>query len=153
MIISTTTFNECTRREARHIKAAFSNYNVLDGDTNAPFIISPWSKGQLTVTTRSFQASMQVDSIIKDIESASVKGPLARRSDSTRREYGDIVLRLAAALLPRQARQDWLEEQRGYMADLPSRKDRTHWVLSEIRGLPAYVYTVRTASLFRRERA
>lgn len=55
------------------------------------------------------------------------------------------ALSLAAILLPVGRRDDWLEEQRRYMADLP-RRARLRWLVSELRGLPRFAYTVRTGS-------
>ncbi|MDQ1064618.1 hypothetical protein [Streptomyces canus] len=54
------------------------------------------------------------------------------------------LLRGATRLLPSAEREDWLEEQRGYLADLPSRRARWGWVLRQLAAMPRYAYTVRT---------
>ncbi|MCX4231843.1 hypothetical protein [Streptomyces ortus] len=54
------------------------------------------------------------------------------------------LLRGAAGLLPSVEREDWLEEQRGYLADLPSRRARWVWVLRQLAAMPRYTFTVRT---------
>jgi hypothetical protein len=56
-----------------------------------------------------------------------------------------IGLALASLLLPCAARLGWLEEQRGYLADLNIQRERLLWVLSQVIGMPRYAYTVRTA--------
>lgn len=54
------------------------------------------------------------------------------------------VLRLVGLLLPAADREEWLEEQRGYLADLPARAARWQWVAQTVLGMPRYAYTVRT---------
>ncbi|MBQ0855654.1 hypothetical protein J8N05_46710 (plasmid) [Streptomyces sp. BH-SS-21] len=54
------------------------------------------------------------------------------------------LLHGAAGLLPSAEREDWLEEQRGYLVDLPSRRARWGWVLRQLAAMPRYAYTVRT---------
>ncbi|MEW1569250.1 hypothetical protein AB0454_40610 [Streptomyces sp. NPDC093509] len=54
------------------------------------------------------------------------------------------LLRGAVRLLPSAEREDWLEEQQGYLADLPSRRARWMWTLSQLAAMPRYAYTVRT---------
>ncbi|MBQ0855651.1 hypothetical protein J8N05_46690 (plasmid) [Streptomyces sp. BH-SS-21] len=54
------------------------------------------------------------------------------------------ALRWATHLLPLVEREDWLEEQRGYLADLPSRRACWGWVVRQLAAMPRYAYTVRT---------
>jgi hypothetical protein len=54
------------------------------------------------------------------------------------------LLRCATRLLPLDERNDWLEEQQGYLADLSSRRSRWSWVLRQLTAMPRYAYTVRT---------
>ena len=54
------------------------------------------------------------------------------------------MLRLASRCLPRGQRDDWLEENRGYLCDLPTHRARLAWVLEQVLGMPRYAYTVRT---------
>lgn len=56
----------------------------------------------------------------------------------------DRLLRCATRLLPLDERNDWLEEQQGYLADLSSRRSRWSWVLRQLTAMPRYAYTVRT---------
>ncbi|SOD87653.1 hypothetical protein [Streptomyces sp. Ag109_G2-15] len=63
------------------------------------------------------------------------------RSDS-----GKNVLRLVALLLPGDERSEWLEEQRGYLADMPSRRARWTWIAAQLLAMPRYAYAVRTGS-------
>ncbi|MDH2393980.1 hypothetical protein QCN29_35575 [Streptomyces sp. HNM0663] len=51
---------------------------------------------------------------------------------------------MATQLLPAHERVDWLEEQRGYLADLPARRERWAWTLAQLIALPRYTYTLRT---------
>ncbi|MFD3884852.1 hypothetical protein [Streptomyces microflavus] len=64
----------------------------------------------------------------------------------TRLPGGAGLLRLAVRLLPPGERAEWLEEQRGYLEDLPSRRHRWAWVLSTLLAMPRYAYTVRSGS-------
>ncbi|MER6128632.1 hypothetical protein ABT173_39945 [Streptomyces sp. NPDC001795] len=58
---------------------------------------------------------------------------------------GDIgALRLIALVLPASQRADWLEEQRGYIADLPRRRKRWGWIIAQTVAMPKYAYAVRT---------
>ncbi|MEU8990423.1 hypothetical protein AB0C98_28970 [Streptomyces sp. NPDC048558] len=57
---------------------------------------------------------------------------------------GEGLLRLTALLLPRGERVDWLEEQRGYLADLPTRRACWGWIFAQLLAMPRYAYTVRT---------
>ncbi len=57
---------------------------------------------------------------------------------------GWITLRLAARLLPEDERSDWLEEQRGYLADLPGLQPRWAWIRAQLVAMPTYAYAVRT---------
>ncbi|GAA0664807.1 hypothetical protein GCM10009548_36030 [Streptomyces malaysiensis subsp. malaysiensis] len=66
-------------------------------------------------------------------------GALLWRFDS-----GKNVLRLIALLLPGKERTEWLEEQRGYLADLSDRRGRWAWIARQIIAMPRYAYTVRT---------
>ncbi|MFC8596675.1 hypothetical protein [Streptomyces atroolivaceus] len=54
------------------------------------------------------------------------------------------LLALAGRLLPADERAGWVEEQRGYLADLPGGCSRWQWVLAQMLAMPRYVYTVRT---------
>lgn len=56
----------------------------------------------------------------------------------------DRLLRCATRLLPLDERNDWLEEQQGYLADLSSLRSRWSWVLRQLTAMPRYAYTVRT---------
>ncbi len=63
-------------------------------------------------------------------------------------EREPVALRLAVLFLPREARQDWQEEQRCYLLDLPQGRARRAWIRSLVRGLPGLVLAtrLRTAS-------
>ncbi|WP_381805462.1 hypothetical protein [Streptomyces niveus] len=65
---------------------------------------------------------------------------------STPSPGGAGLLRLAVRLLPPGERAEWLEEQRGYLEDLPARRQRWAWVLSTLLAMPRYAYTVRSGS-------
>jgi len=68
--------------------------------------------------------------------------------------YGESrVLRFAAQLLPRSEREDWLEEHRGYLADLAERRARIGWVWGLVRGLPAQIVALRFGTRSRKESA
>ncbi|MFF4120146.1 hypothetical protein ACFY0P_42835 [Streptomyces sp. NPDC001714] len=54
------------------------------------------------------------------------------------------VLRLVARLLPRDEQTEWLEEQHGYLTDLPGLWSRWSWIVKQFLAMPRYVYTVRT---------
>ncbi|MFI0156709.1 hypothetical protein [Streptomyces lydicus] len=54
------------------------------------------------------------------------------------------LLRLTTLLLPGSERADWLEEQRGYLADLPKRRACWGWIIAQLLAMPRYAYTVRT---------
>ncbi|MFF7641830.1 hypothetical protein [Streptomyces canus] len=54
-------------------------------------------------------------------------------------------LRLATRLLPVAQRGEWLEEQRSYLADLSTPRERWAWVLSQLLAMPKYAYTVRAS--------
>ncbi|MDQ0935062.1 hypothetical protein [Streptomyces turgidiscabies] len=66
--------------------------------------------------------------------------PLAEGASS----YMSSVLRLAVRLMPTAERAEWLEEQRGYLADLPTRQARWAWLVAQLVAMPRYAYTVRT---------
>ncbi|MEU6687759.1 hypothetical protein [Streptomyces sp. NPDC046832] len=68
---------------------------------------------------------------------------MQRKADGRAQTFGGL-LREAARLLPPAERGDWLEEQQGYLADLPSRRARWIWVLSQLAAMPRYAYTVHT---------
>ncbi|MFD0435568.1 hypothetical protein [Streptomyces chartreusis] len=57
---------------------------------------------------------------------------------------GSEVLRYATCLLPVAERDDWLEEQRGYLVDMPSRRARWRWIVAQLAAMPRFAYTVRT---------
>ncbi|WP_143060217.1 PAS domain S-box protein [Streptomyces sp. TLI_105] len=59
-------------------------------------------------------------------------------------EPADRVLQLGALLLPAAERAEWLEEQAGYLADLPRLSDRWKWILNQLFAMPRYAYTVRS---------
>lgn len=59
---------------------------------------------------------------------------------------GRGVLRLIASILPVEERPEWLEEQRAYLVDLPSRRAQWLWVAAQLVAMPRYAYTVRTGS-------
>ncbi|MEK8141739.1 hypothetical protein NKH18_01205 [Streptomyces sp. M10(2022)] len=67
----------------------------------------------------------------------------ARTAQKASRAQG-ALLNLAALLLPGSEQADWLEAERGYLADKPTRRERWGWVGAEIFAMPKYVYTVRT---------
>ncbi|WP_329012376.1 hypothetical protein [Streptomyces sp. NBC_00690] len=54
------------------------------------------------------------------------------------------VLRFAVRLLPAADREDWLEEQAGYLADLPSHQARRAWAVKQVVAMPRYAVAVRT---------
>lgn len=54
------------------------------------------------------------------------------------------TLRLASLLLPPAERGEWLEEQRGYLADMSGRRARWGWIVMTVLGMPRYAYTVIT---------
>lgn len=72
--------------------------------------------------------------------------PTPALSSRNRSGPGKNTLRLLAVLLPGQERSEWLEEQRGYLADLPGRRARWAWIASQLVAMPRYAYTVRTGS-------
>ncbi len=57
---------------------------------------------------------------------------------------GAALLRLLALLLPGGEQADWLEEQQGYLADLPTRRARWGWIVRQLLAMPKYAYTVRS---------
>ncbi|MFF5024209.1 hypothetical protein ACFY2J_08155 [Streptomyces collinus] len=59
---------------------------------------------------------------------------------------GQGVLSVASLLLPPALRADWVEEHRAYLWDLPTRRSKLQWAVSELVGMPRYVFTVRTGS-------
>ncbi|MFF4563014.1 hypothetical protein [Streptomyces sp. NPDC001435] len=46
--------------------------------------------------------------------------------------------------LPGDEQTEWLEEQRGYLTDLPGRWSRWSWIVMQLLAMPRYAYTVRT---------
>ncbi|MBE4739814.1 hypothetical protein [Streptomyces caniscabiei] len=54
------------------------------------------------------------------------------------------ALRLLAWLLPGDEQTEWLEEQRGYLTDLPGRWSQWSWIVMQLLAMPRYAYTVRT---------
>jgi hypothetical protein len=54
------------------------------------------------------------------------------------------ALRLVAWLLPGGERTEWLEEQHGYLTDLPDSWSRWSWIVKQLLAMPRYAYTVRT---------
>ncbi|MFC4508252.1 MULTISPECIES: hypothetical protein [Streptomyces] len=56
------------------------------------------------------------------------------------------LFRLAARVLPESERGDWLEEQRGYLADLGALRARWRWIAKQLMAMPRYAYTVRTGA-------
>ena len=54
------------------------------------------------------------------------------------------ALRLVAWLLPGDEQTEWLEEQRGYLTDLPGRRPQWSWIVKQLLAMPRYAYTVRT---------
>ncbi|MBD0737461.1 hypothetical protein [Streptomyces sp. CBMA29] len=54
------------------------------------------------------------------------------------------ALRLASLLLPWAERAGWLEEQRGYLADMPGRRARRVWIATTVLAMPRYACTVVT---------
>lgn len=81
----------------------------------------------MTVSRRTARATLR---IMKAAESPA--------SDDT------AVLRFATRLLPSTERGEWLEEQRGYLTDLSTRRERWVWILAQFIAMPRYAYTVRT---------
>lgn len=61
-------------------------------------------------------------------------------------ESGKNLLRLVAVLLPGDERPEWLEEQRRYLTDLPTRRARWAWVAAQLVTMPRYAYAVRTGN-------
>ncbi|MER8237488.1 hypothetical protein [Streptomyces sp. NPDC094049] len=61
-----------------------------------------------------------------------------------REGFAEGFLNPLALLLPVRERAGWLEEQRGYLADLPTSGERWKWICSTILAVPRYAYTVRT---------
>lgn len=82
----------------------------------------------------------------------SLVGSLGRQPAAARRQAGVVqaprtarpVLWLAVRLLPAADRADWLEEQRGYLADLPSPRGRRAWAVRQLAAMPRYALAVRT---------
>ncbi|WP_307711133.1 hypothetical protein [Streptomyces sp. V1I6] len=56
------------------------------------------------------------------------------------------LLRACARLLPAGERNDWLEEQRGYLNDLPAARERWAWVYGQVVAMPRLVWTIRSSS-------
>ncbi|MFJ5291120.1 hypothetical protein [Streptomyces sp. NPDC088348] len=54
------------------------------------------------------------------------------------------ALRLMAWFLPGDEQIEWLEEQRGYLTDLPGRWSQWSWIVMQLLAMPRYAYTVRT---------
>ncbi|AQU67728.1 hypothetical protein [Streptomyces niveus] len=75
------------------------------------------------------------------VDMASSQGSPQGRSES-----GKNLLRLVAVLLPGDERSEWLEEQRRYLTDLPSRRARWAWVVAQLVAMPRYAYAVRTGN-------
>ncbi|MFK0221164.1 hypothetical protein ACIQWN_23600 [Streptomyces vinaceus] len=91
------------------------------------------------------------------IENMEAREPLSTTNDVQSRDVllkpaarkavpGLGVLHLAVRVLPSEERRDWLEEQRGYLSDLPTRRRQWAWVLSQLWAMPRYAYTVRTGT-------
>jgi len=95
------------------------------------------------------------DARAMEAELAKISVPLSPQPDppapDIEREAG--YLRIAAALIPRKDRGDWLEEHRSYLADLDGRRERLNWVFGVLRGLPALVTVLRFGPRSRKERA
>ncbi|NEA21948.1 hypothetical protein [Actinomadura bangladeshensis] len=53
------------------------------------------------------------------------------------------VLSCASRVIPKPLRADWLEEQRAYVLDLPTRWSRIRWVASACVGLPRLLIAMR----------
>ncbi|CUM44132.1 hypothetical protein H4W23_00435 [Streptomyces gardneri] len=64
----------------------------------------------------------------------------------TPKSAGLYLLRLAVRVLPVGERAEWLEEQRGYLADLLTRRQRWSWILATLMAMPRFAYTVRTGA-------
>ncbi|MER6128633.1 hypothetical protein ABT173_39950 [Streptomyces sp. NPDC001795] len=75
-----------------------------------------------------------------------IKYKAKRIAASNRRRFGPggKVLEVVAQLLPEGERAEWLEEQRGYLADLPRCRARWAWTTAQVITMPRYAYTVRT---------
>ncbi|WP_240136522.1 hypothetical protein [Streptomyces sp. MUM 178J] len=72
--------------------------------------------------------------------------PFPAGASQARSDPGKHVLRVVALLLPGDERSDWLEEQRGYLADMFSSRARWAWIAAQLIAMPRYVYAVRTGS-------
>ncbi len=55
-----------------------------------------------------------------------------------------LIARVLALLLPADERHEWVEEQRGYLADLPGRRAQWAWIVDQLLAMPRYAYTVRS---------
>lgn len=55
-----------------------------------------------------------------------------------------ITLCFLAIFLPPAERADWMEENRGNLAELPTRRARWRWICSAAVGMPRLTYTLRT---------
>ncbi|WP_406192043.1 hypothetical protein OH807_00160 [Kitasatospora sp. NBC_01560] len=70
-------------------------------------------------------------------------GDRASAAVPRRARIGGPLLGLASRTLPADVREEWLEEHHGYLLETEGWWRRLGMVLSELRGIPAIVHTVR----------
>ncbi|MBT2491311.1 hypothetical protein J7E96_22865 [Streptomyces sp. ISL-96] len=112
---------------------------LIDEDDDSPFVGGVDQEVFKGLDTPSDADDPQAPEALPGMLSSN--GLSQGRSDS-----GKNVLRLVALLLPGDERSEWLEEQRGYLVDMSSRRARWAWIAAQLIAMPRYAYAVRTGS-------